>query len=51
MFCAIWNQQSETNDVAEATSHCHPALALHLAYTDWASVGQIPESSQQNLPM
>jgi hypothetical protein len=48
MFCVIWNQQSEKNDVVEATSHCYPAFASHLAHTDWARVGiQIPESSQQ----
>jgi hypothetical protein len=48
MFCTIWNQQSEKNDVVEATSHCHPVFALHLAHTDWARVGnQIPVSSQQ----
>jgi len=46
MSCVIWNQQSEKNDVVEATSHCYRALALHLAHIDWARVGiQILESS------
>jgi len=46
MSCVIWNQQSEKNDVVEATSHCYRALASHLAHIDWARVGiQILESS------